>query len=149
MQAASVAELIAEQSERTRSLLVDMIHQYHLENRTATESTDQQIQGSTDESACLNDGLRQKLQSPLTPAEIIAHARSFVLSSYRQKRCRNCSTRIDGSRWSRPPCSRRSSNWLQVQRIAPIRARGAISNGTYVWIAVKTGLDDAPGNSFA
>jgi hypothetical protein len=71
MQAASVAEVVAEQSERTRSLLLDMIHHYHLELRTAAESTDQRALASVDESACCHDALRQKLQGPLTSADII------------------------------------------------------------------------------
>jgi hypothetical protein len=71
MQTASVAELVAEQSERTRSLLFELIHHYHLENRTTPESTDNHVQVATDESDCLNDALRQKLQAPLTSAEII------------------------------------------------------------------------------
>jgi hypothetical protein len=71
MQAASVAELVAEQSERTRSLLFDVIHHYHLEHRTAPQSTDNHVKVSTVESDCLNEALRQKLQAPLTSAEII------------------------------------------------------------------------------
>jgi hypothetical protein len=71
MQAASVAEVVAEQSERTRSLLLNMIHHYQLELRATADSSDQQVLDSADESACFHDAVRQKLQGPLTSADII------------------------------------------------------------------------------
>jgi hypothetical protein len=66
-----VAELVAEQSEQTRSLVFDMIQHYHLENHAAAEPAAQPVQVSPGEPGCLNDALRQKLQGPLTSAEII------------------------------------------------------------------------------
>jgi len=71
MQAASMAAALAEQSEQTRSLLFDMIQGYQSENGFATGSTDYEADDSARDASGFLDAVRQRLQEPLTSAEII------------------------------------------------------------------------------
>jgi aminopeptidase N len=71
MQAASMAAALAEQSEQARSLLSDLIEGYHSENRFAVGSTGHDVGDSERDARGALAALHQKLQSPLTAAEII------------------------------------------------------------------------------
>ena len=71
MQAASMTAALAEQSEQTRSLLFDLIQGYHSENGLAPGSTDLEADDSDRDASGFLAALRQRLQGPLTAAEII------------------------------------------------------------------------------
>jgi hypothetical protein len=71
MHAASLAAALAEQSEQARSLLFDLIEGYHSENRFAVGLTGHDVGDSEQNARGALDALHQKLQSPLTAAEII------------------------------------------------------------------------------
>jgi hypothetical protein len=71
MQAASMAALLAEQSEHARSLPFDMIHGYDLESGFAGRSTNHEADDSAGDSSRYLDVLRERLHAPLTASEII------------------------------------------------------------------------------
>jgi hypothetical protein len=71
MQVASMAAALAEQSDQTRSLVFDLIQGDHSEYGFATGSTGHDVGESEPDPSGFLDALRQKLQAPLTAAEII------------------------------------------------------------------------------
>jgi hypothetical protein len=71
MQAASMAAALAEQSDQTRSLVFDLIQGYHSDYNFAAGSTGHDVGDSELDASGFLDALRQKLQAPLTAAEII------------------------------------------------------------------------------
>jgi hypothetical protein len=71
MQSASMTAVLQEQSSQARSLLFDLLHGYHRENGFAARLAGHEVGDSEHDSSGFLDALREKLQAPLTAAEII------------------------------------------------------------------------------